>query len=486
MAANKDALLVKEARKKLERNPALTSDVNANRIFKEYQDLKLIPKKYKVKEHFLNAVSKVAKEKNLTAKKAADYLVKINKLENRSRFNPEAADWIINKVKYEGIPLELDSKGKARFATRRFHEKPPKQLQDFVKKLEKNKNLPHGTWEKFTRYAKESWEEAGEKNRKLFEKTGILFDRGHLNESKSGGPNVGMNQRSERALGPGGNRSKGATPNFKTPDIPKYIGVPKMWTDAFTEYLLKKEGLSATGLRIGEELTSGDFALIEQGAHPDVVVARRKAQYDAERPTIKQPLPESHSKIVEQQKGARSRVQVDKNIPKQNQTILGIVKQNGDNGTTGTKKNPLKINGKKLGLGAAALTMGSNFIPSKSAAKEIRDEVSQGEIGDATKTYAKDLLIGHTASRSLGSLLKIAKSKLSGNIAKKVIGRQLLKKGAALATGPAAPIVMGGLLIKDAYDVANVISGDKLKIRENKDMSTDERKKAVERLKFIK
>ena len=45
---------------------------------------------------------------------------------------------------------------------------------------------------------------------------------------------------------------------------------------------------------------------------------------------------------------------------------------------------------------------------------------------------------------------------------------------------------MGSLLIKDAYDVANVISGDKLKIRENKDMSTDERKKAIERLKFIK
>ena len=165
------------------------------------------------------------------------------------------------------------------------------------------------------------------------------------------------------------------------------------------------------------------------------------------------------------------------------------VVENGDNGTNGTngiKKPGSKINLKKLGLGAAALTIGSNFLPSKAAAEEIRDEVSQGELGDATKTYAKDLLIGHTASRSLGSILKLAKSKLSGNIAKKVIGRQLLKKGAALATGPAAPIVMGGLLIKDAYDVANVISGDKLKIRENKDMSTDERKKAVERLKFIK
>ena len=168
------------------------------------------------------------------------------------------------------------------------------------------------------------------------------------------------------------------------------------------------------------------------------------------------------------------------------EVVIGGNGTNGTNGTNGIKKPGSKINLKKLGLGAAALTIGSNFLPSKVAAEEIRDEVSQGEIGDATKTYAKDLLIGHTASRSLGSILKLAKSKLSGNIAKKVIGRQLLKKGAALATGPAAPIVMGSLLIKDAYDVANVISGDKLKIRENKDMSNDERKRSVERLKFIK
>ena len=163
-----------------------------------------------------------------------------------------------------------------------------------------------------------------------------------------------------------------------------------------------------------------------------------------------------------------------------------IIGGNGTNGTNGIKKNGLKVNGKTILKGAAGLIAASNFLPSKVAAEEIRDEVSKGEIGDATKTYAKDLLIGHTASRSFGGLLQLAKSKLSGNIAKKVIGRQLLKKGAALATGPAAPIVMGGLLIKDAYDVANVISGDKLKIRENKNMSTDERKKAVERLKFIK
>jgi len=175
------------------------------------------------------------------------------------------------------------------------------------------------------------------------------------------------------------------------------------------------------------------------------------------------------------------------------EVVIGGNGTNGINGTNGTKKNPLKINGKKLGLGAAALTIGSNFLPSKVAAQQIQTEVSQGKFGDATKTYGKDLLVGQAASRSFAGIMKGAKSQLAKTIgpklarqALKIAGRQLFKKGAALATGPAAPAVLTSLLIKDAYDVANVISGGKLKIRENKNMSNDERKRAAERLKFIK
>jgi len=153
-----------------------------------------------------------------------------------------------------------------------------------------------------------------------------------------------------------------------------------------------------------------------------------------------------------------------------------------------------------LGTGAAmvwggkgVLTIGSNLLPTKGAAEEIRDEVSKGEVGEATKTYAKDLLIGQATSRSFAGIMKAIGSPISKTFGRKIAkqaikiaGKQLVKKGAAFATGPAAPAVMTGLLIKDAYDVANVISGGKLTIKRNREMSTEERRRAIDSIKYIK
>ena len=166
-----------------------------------------------------------------------------------------------------------------------------------------------------------------------------------------------------------------------------------------------------------------------------------------------------------------------------------FTKRKADSINAVKRRNP-KFTKLKIGAG---LLGASNFLPTKAGAEQIHQEVSQGKLGDATKTYGKDLLVGQAASRSMGSALKIAQSRLAKTLgpqlarqALKIVGRQVLKKGAALATGPAAPAVMAGLLIKDAYDVANVISGGKLTIKKNKDMNQDERKEAVDRLKFIK
>ena len=132
-------------------------------------------------------------------------------------------------------------------------------------------------------------------------------------------------------------------------------------------------------------------------------------------------------------------------------------------------------------------------MPTAGAAELIQQQVSEGDKLGAAKTYGKDLLVGQAASRSFAGIMKGAQSQLAKTIgpklarqALKIAGRQLFKKGAALVTGPVAPAVLTSLLIKDAYDVANVISGGKLKIRKNKDMPNDERKRSVERLKFIK
>ena len=437
MAANKDALLVRAAKKRLERNPALTSDVNANRIFKEYQELGLIPKKYKVKEHFLNAVAKVAKEDKVTAKKAADKIIKLNAFNNRKNLGPRVIDFIKNKVKYEGIPLELDSSGKARFAKRRFHEKPPKQLEAYIKKLEDKNILPKGYFDGFSKWAREGWEAAGEKNRELLKKTGIKFDRGHLNESKSGGPNVKTNQRSEIALGPGGNRSKGATPNFKTPDIPNELGIPETWIRAFYEYDLDRQGLSATGLPKGTSLTDADIARIELGANPDQVVANRKSKLNLNgngvNGTNVVDLPDSHKKIVEKLKSGAYTQATSTVNPSKNQKILGIVPK-----------------GKKVAKAASLLTIGSL--------------AGLGALGTAAS--AADTKQRWDKAKQTGNPLDYLQSGLSG---------------VSTATGWSGL----GEVVATPADLTNLYI-DALRSKRNGQMSPEERFKALDRIKFIK
>ena len=437
-AGNLDAVLI---RKVLEKNPILKDEKNAIRIFNEYRDLGLIPKKYKVKEHFLNAVTKLARDDGITAKKAADKIMQLNAFSNRKNLGPQVIDFIKNKVRYEGIPLELDSSGKARFATRRFHEKPPKQLQAYIQKLESTGVLPKGYFKDFAKWARQGWEAAGEKNRELFEKTGILFDRGHLNESKSGGPNVKTNQRSEIALGPGGNRSKGATPNFKTPDIPNELGIPETWTRAFYEYDLDRQGLSATGLPKGTSLTDADIARIELGANPDQVVANRKAKLNVNGNGINGTngaLPDSHKKIVEKlQSGAGYTQDVVPPKPT-NQQILGIV------------KNSKNIANKKLAKPLGLLTAGSL--------------AGIGLFGTAAS--AADTQNRWNTARQNGNPLDYIQSGLSG--------LSTATGWSGVGEGVATPADFLNLYI------------DALRNKRNSQMSKEERKRAVERLKFIK
>jgi len=147
--------------------------------------------------------------------------------------------------------------------------------------------------------------------------------------------------------------------------------------------------------------------------------------------------------------------------------------ENGENGTNGKKlngKNNGKLsNGKKLAIGGAITGALTNFMPTPSAAKEIYPMIQSGNYGDAAKTYGKDLVVGQSTSRAMGSAVKMLQSKFGKNISKalarkalQIAGRQLVKKGAALAAGPAAPIVMTSLLIKDAHDVANALTGGAL------------------------
>lgn len=389
MAKNKDAEVIK---KLLDKNPALTNNENAIRIFNEYRELGLIPKKYKVKEHFLNAVSKIARNDSITAQKAADKMVKLQAFANRKNLGPAVIDFIKKKVKYEGIPLELDSKGKARFAKRRFHESPPAQLKAYIKKLEDTNQLPKGYFKEFENWAKEGWKDAAKRNKELFEKTGIRFERGHLNESATGGPNVPTNQRSEKALGKGGNRSKGAKPNFKTPDIPNELGIPETWTRAFYEYDLDRQNLSATGLQKGQTLKDSDIARIELGENSETVINDRKLKYYEESLLDEtQSLPKSHNQIVEQQKGLRSRVYngsngsngVKNGFKNGKQQILKVLKDV----THTSKLIPTPV--KRTVFTAAALAPGTLGTVASAA-----DVIERGKIYEESKNWLDGIQLG--------------------------------------------------------------------------------------------
>ena len=173
-----------------------------------------------------------------------------------------------------------------------------------------------------------------------------------------------------------------------------------------------------------------------------------------------------------------------KEAGKESDSILGRnkkVKINGNGNDRNGKNGKLKINGKGKALIGGGLLAASNFLPTKAGAEQIRDELSQGKVGDATKAYGKDLLTSQTQSRAFGKAMQTAQSKLGKMFGKKlarqalkIAGRQVVKKAGALATGPAAPIVMTSLLIKDAYDVANALSGGGL---ESQKVDTSNRKR---------
>ena len=183
----------------------------------------------------------------------------------------------------------------------------------------------------------------------------------------------------------------------------------------------------------------------------------KKGKFDASNDRFEQRVLESQNAVK------RQNPTVTKLPP---EPVNGHNGHNGTNGTNGTNGKVKNGNGKKLlGLGAVGGAL-TNFMPTKAAAEEIYSEIQQGNFGGAAKEYGKDLVVGQSTSRAMGSAVKMLQSKFGQNISKQlarkalqIAGKQLVKKGAALATGPAAPIVLTSLLIKDAYDVANALSG---------------------------
>lgn len=133
-------------------------------------------------------------------------------------------------------------------------------------------------------------------------------------------------------------------------------------------------------------------------------------------------------------------------------------------------KSSVKDKGLKIGGGLIAA---ATITPTVKAAEQARQEVVAGNYGAAAGTIGKDLAIqqtgGELAARGLKLANKVVTSKLNPIVGKKIartalkiVGKQVLKKGAALATGPAAPMLIAGMLVFDAYQAADALSGGAL------------------------
>ena len=139
---------------------------------------------------------------------------------------------------------------------------------------------------------------------------------------------------------------------------------------------------------------------------------------------------------------------------------------NGLNGRNGRKGLSNKF---KIGTGGVALAS-LNFLPSEAGAKEVQELVDDKKYTEACVTLGTDLVVGDVTGRAMlkattkvGNIL--AKKGVKKIVTRKLImlaGRQLAKKGLALAAGPAAPAILTALILKDVYDIANVVSRGRL------------------------
>tara|TARA_R100000655_G_scaffold9301_6_gene23339 strand:- start:3570 stop:4994 length:1425 start_codon:yes stop_codon:yes gene_type:complete len=146
--------------------------------------------------------------------------------------------------------------------------------------------------------------------------------------------------------------------------------------------------------------------------------------------------------------------------------LYGNGNGNGLNGRNGRNGLSNKV---KIGAGGVALAS-LNFLPSEAGAREAQELFDDKKYTEAIVTLGTDLVVGDVTGRAMLKATttignKLAQKGVKKLVARKLIvlaGRQLAKKGLALAAGPAAPALLTALILKDVYDIANVVSRGRL------------------------
>ena len=303
-------------------------------LFKEYRKQGLIPKKFKSAEQLKNQLqkqlyaiwNKISKEDpsvrndkgfriaffNKYRQELLSKMVQkeaISKLTPAQKANPEIMDQI-SKMRWKGLPIKVNDKGKLSFDRRYFQDKVSKRVIKYAN------NIEPGLGDKWAKEMRASWNAIGERNRAIKANSGLSFDIGHFIPSKLDGPNVGVNAAPEPSSA---NRSKGSTPFSADRNLARQLGIPESWMQSFTDWHLRQQGMDPNLLPKGYELKGSQVVDAASGiSDPNAEIAKNRTKFELDQQEIPEGKLQSDFEIVDGQV-----VKKVKQTP--SQQILGVI-----------------------------------------------------------------------------------------------------------------------------------------------------------------
>lgn len=180
----------------------------------------------------------------------------------------------ISKMRWKGLPIKVNSRGKLSFNRRYYHDKVSKPIIEYAN------NLKPGLGNQWAKEMRASWNAIGKRNQALKASSGLNFDIGHFIPSILDAPNVGSNATVEPS---GINRSKGGTPFTSKRALARQLGIPETWMQSFTDWYLRQEGLDPNLLEKDYQLKGGQIVDSATGySDPNAEIAKNQAKYKAD------------------------------------------------------------------------------------------------------------------------------------------------------------------------------------------------------------
>ncbi len=459
--------------------PLLATNLNKSEhlefLFKEYRKQGLIPKKFKSADQLKNQLqrqlyaiwNKISKEdpsvkndkgfriaffnkyrqellSNMVQKEA------IRKLTPAQKANPEIMDQI-SKMRWKGLPIKVNDKGKLSFDRRYFQDKVSKRVIDYANSLEP------GLGDKWAKEMRASWNAIGERNRAIKANSGLSFDIGHFIPSKLDGPNVGVNAAPEPSSA---NRAKGSTPFSADRNLARQLGIPESWMQSFTDWHLRQQGMDPNLLPKGYELKGSQVVDAATGySDPNAEIAKNRTKFELDQQEIPEGKLQTDLQIVDGQvvkKPKQTVIQQILGVKKKTNKYSGLSdvlantpenyevnytpRNSNGNGINGKNGNGITVNGKN---GANGFLRGMEKVNPLSGLSKLRDadqltnigvNLSTGNyvgagIGAATYGTSKALQDPRVQSRVSKQIMKLVADRGKKSAAKLIPGLDILLSG---------------------------------------------------------